>query len=147
MVKRFLNILNREISGLHQAAYLLRFFAICSQIIALFRDRILAAQFGAGNTLDLYYAAFRIPDILFVTVASVVSISVLIPFLLERFEKGEGEAKEFIDSVFSFFFCFMFVIGVLAYLTAPYFMALLFPVFAKSASFPDLIKLTRILIL
>ena len=106
MVKRFFNLLNREISGLHQAAYLLGFFAICSQVLALVRDRILAAEFGAGNTLDLYYSAFRIPDILFVVVASIVSISVLIPFLIERFERSDGEAKEFIDTVFSFFFCF-----------------------------------------
>ena len=147
MVKSFLNFLNKEIIGLHQAAYLLGFFAICSQVLALVRDRILASQFGASNTLDLYYSAFRIPDILFVTVASIVSVSVLIPFLIERFEKGEEEAKEFIDTVFSFFFCFMLVVGVLAYITAPYFMKLLFPVFARSESFPELIKLTRILLL
>jgi putative peptidoglycan lipid II flippase len=147
MVKGFLNLLNREINSLHQAAYLLGFFAICSQILALIRDRILASQFGAGNTLDLYYSAFRIPDILFVTVASIVSISVLIPFLIERFEKGQSEAKEFIDTVFSFFFCFMFVMGIVAYITAPYFMALLFPLFAQTSSFPELVELTRILIL
>ena len=109
MVKSFLNLLNKEITGLHQAAYLLGFFAICSQVLALFRDRILAAEFGAGNTLDLYYSAFRIPDILFVTVASIVSISVLIPFLVEKFEKSFEEAKEFIDTIFSFFFCFVVV--------------------------------------
>ncbi len=147
MVKRFLNLINREVNGLHQAAYLLGFFAICSQVLALFRDRILASQFGAGNTLDLYYSAFRIPDILFATVASIVSVSVLIPFLIERFEKSDEDAKEFIDMIFSFFFCFMLVVGVLAYITAPYFMKLLFPVFAKSTSFPDLIHLTRILLL
>jgi hypothetical protein len=55
MVKSFLNILNREISGLHQAAYLLGFFAICSQVLALFRDRILSCINDVsklpGNTL------------------------------------------------------------------------------------------------
>lgn len=147
MVKRFLDLINKEIKGLHEAAYLLGFFAICSQVLALIRDRILAGQFGAGDTLDLYYSAFRIPDILFVTVASIVSISVIIPFLIERFEKGEKEAKEFIDTVFSFFFCFMFVVGLIAYITAPYFMARLFPIFAKSNNFSDLVYLTRILIL
>ncbi|MBA3733447.1 hypothetical protein H0W91_03680 [Patescibacteria group bacterium] len=147
MVKNFLNYINREINGLHQAAYLLGFFAICSQVLAVIRDRILAVQFGAGNTLDLYYSAFRIPDIIFVTVASIVSISVLIPFLMERFEKGDDEAKEFIDTVFSFFFCFIFVVSLVAYFTAPYFMAFLFPVFAKSTAFPELISLSRVLLL
>ena len=147
MVKKFLDLINKEIVGLHQAAYLLGFFAICSQVLALIRDRILASQFGAGNILDLYYSAFRIPDILFVTVASIVSISVLIPFLIERFEKDDNSAKEFIDTVFSFFFCFMVVAGIIAYITAPYFMGFLFPVFVNSGSFPDLILLTRILLL
>ncbi len=147
MVKRFIEVINREITGIHQAAYLLGFFAICSQVLALFRDRILASHFGASNILDLYYSAIRIPDILFVTVASIVSISVLIPFLLERMEKGEKEGKEFIDSVFSFYFCFMFVVGVIAYFTSPYFMKLLFPVFAKGPDFQSLVSLTRILLL
>ncbi len=147
MVKRFFNIINGEINGLHQAAYLLGFFALCSQILALFRDRILAGQFGAGNTLDMYYSAFRIPDFLFVTVASIVSISVLIPFLIEKMERSETEAREFLDTMFSFFFCFMIVCGVIAYITAPYFMAKIFPVFAKGSSFSDLVMLTRILLL
>lgn len=147
MVKNLLNILNREITGLHQAAYLLGFFAICSQVLALFRDRILASQFGAGNTLDLYYSAFRIPDILFVTVASVVSISVLIPFLIERFEKGESEAREFIDSVFSFFFFFMVLSGIVAFFATPYLMSVLFPIFKDTIYFSELVSLTRILLL
>lgn len=147
MVKRLLDFINKEIIGLHQAAYLLGFFAICSQVLALFRDRILAYQFGASDTLDLYYSAFRIPDIIFVTVASIVSVSVLIPFLIERFEKGESEAKKFIDNVFSFFFLFIAVVSFLAYITAPYFMSLLFPIFSESESFPELIKLTRVLLL
>ncbi|TSC70208.1 MAG: Integral membrane protein MviN [Parcubacteria group bacterium Gr01-1014_46] len=133
--------------GLHEAAYLLGFFAICSQVLALFRDRILASEFGAGNVLDIYYSAFRIPDILFVTVASVVSVSVLIPFLIERFEKGEKEAKEFIDTVFSFFFCLISFMGILAYIFTPNLMAKLFPMFASTDSFPELVKLTRILLL
>ncbi len=147
MVKRFLNFINKEISGLHQAAYLLGFFAICSQVLALVRDRILAHQFGANNTLDIYYSAFRIPDILFVTVASIVSVSVLIPFLIERFEQSEESAKEFIDSVFTFFFFFMMLVGIVSYIATPFIMAKLFPVFAKSDSFPQLVKLSRILLL
>jgi putative peptidoglycan lipid II flippase len=147
MVKSFFNVLNREIAGLHQAAYLLGFFAICSQVLALFRDRILAAQFGAGNTLDLYYAAFRIPDILFVTVASIVSISVLIPFLIERFERDGDEARDFVDNVFSFFFCFMVFSSIIAFFLTPYLLSKIFPVFVGTGSFGELVSLSRILLL
>lgn len=147
MVKRLLQVLHSEIAGLHQAAYLLGFFALCSQVLALFRDRILAAQFGAANTLDLYYSAFRIPDIIFVLAASIVSISVLIPFLIEASQKGKEQAREFVDTIFSFFFLLILVVSALAYIAAPSILRVLFPVFAASAQFGDLIHLTRILLL
>jgi putative peptidoglycan lipid II flippase len=125
----------------------LGFFALCSQVLALFRDRLLAAHFGATTTLDLYYSAFRIPDFLFATVASIVSISVLMPYLLEKIETGNSNAREFVDNIFSFFFLFMIVVGVLAFFTAPFFLSLLFPPFARSANFGNLVALTRILLL
>ena len=36
-----------------------------SRFLGIFRDRILAGLFGASDTLDIYYAAFRIPDLIF----------------------------------------------------------------------------------
>ena len=77
MVRRILNVLQKEVRGLHEAAYLLAVFGISSQILALIRDRLLTRELGAGEILDIYYAAFRIPDFIFVTVASAVSLSVL----------------------------------------------------------------------
>lgn len=147
MVKKIFSIFNKEVSGLHQAAYLLGFFAICSQVLALFRDRIFAAKFGTGEVLDFYYAAFRIPDFIFVTVASIVSISVIIPFLIEKFEKSDNEAKDFIDNIFSFFFFFIIFISIVAYFFTPYILSVLFPKFTNMGSFSSLISLTRILLL
>jgi len=60
MVKRIIKLLNREISGLHEAAYLLGAFTFASQLLALVRDRALASFFGAGETLDIYYAALSL---------------------------------------------------------------------------------------
>ena len=51
MVKRVTRIFTREVRGLHEAAYLLAAFALLSQVLALVRDRLFAAQFGAGETL------------------------------------------------------------------------------------------------
>lgn len=47
------------------AAFIIALAGIASRVLGLVRDRILAAQFGAGDTLDIYYAAFRIPDLLY----------------------------------------------------------------------------------
>ena len=71
--------LARPIRGLHQAAYLLAALTLASQVLALLRDRTFAHTFGAGQILDLYYAAFRMPDLVFALVSSLVSAYVIIP--------------------------------------------------------------------
>ncbi|MEK7634834.1 MAG: lipid II flippase MurJ [Patescibacteria group bacterium] len=146
MVKRILGIFHKEISGLHQAAYLLGFFALCSQILALVRDRILASQFGATSTLDLYYAAFRIPDFIFITVGSMVSVSVLIPFIIERSQKDGDGGKKFISNIFSFFFLFIVATCAVVFFFVPSLCKYLFPGFDPS-NLSQVISLTRVLLL
>jgi putative peptidoglycan lipid II flippase len=79
MVKKLFKVFGGATDSIHEAAYLLGFFALLSQFLGLFRDRLLAHYFGAGQMLDIYYASFRIPDLIFATVASLVSASVIIP--------------------------------------------------------------------
>lgn len=86
IIKLF-NKVNGEISGVHQAAFLIGFFTLLAQVLGLVRDRALAHFFGAGLQLDIYYAAFRVPDLIFATAASLVSISVIIPFINKAEEK------------------------------------------------------------
>ena len=81
MVKDFVNLLNREFKDIHQAAIVIAIFTFLSQILGLLRDRALAHIVGPSEALDVYYAAFRIPDFLFVSVASLISMTVLLPVL------------------------------------------------------------------
>ena len=146
MVKRIIGLLNKEISGLHEAAYLLGTFALLSHLLALLRDRSLAHFFGAGEILDIYYASFRIPDFLFITVASIVSISVLIPFLTDRESKNVKEEKKFINSIFTSFFAFMTATSLVVFLLLPFVLKYVFPGFDENA-LNETLKLTRILLL
>ncbi len=144
MVKRFFNIFYKEIDGLLEAAYLLGSFAILSQILALFRDRVLAGSFGTGHVLDIYYASFEIPDFIFATVASIVSISVLIPFITEKLETSKEETKYFINSIFSFFSVIIVAVCILVFIFMPYLAPKVFPGIADHVT---LIKMSRILLL
>jgi len=56
---------DRPTQSITAAAFIVAMAGIASRFLGLFRDRILASQFGAGDTLDTYYAAFRIPDLLY----------------------------------------------------------------------------------
>lgn len=145
MVKKAFSFLHREIASVNHAAYFLAALSLVSQFLALIRDRLFAAQFGADKTLDLYYAAFRIPDFIFVIVSSLVSVSVLIPLLLAHAERSKEEAKRFISTVFTAFFLGMVVIAGIAFLLVPYIIPRIFPSFAADHAL--LIKLTRLLLL
>ncbi|MFC1720842.1 murein biosynthesis integral membrane protein MurJ [Patescibacteria group bacterium] len=150
MVKRILNILNKEYAGLHRAAYLLGIFALLSQVLALVRDRLLAHAFGAGAALDVYYAAFRVPDLIYISVASLVSVTVLIPFLAEKInpdvQKGSEEAKNFLNSVFSAFFTIIIFVAAVIFLFAPQISNIIAPGFSLEQK-DELIVLMRILLL
>lgn len=54
-----------QINSITIAAILVAASSLVSRFLGIFRDRILAGEFGAGDTLDVYYAAFRVPDLIF----------------------------------------------------------------------------------
>lgn len=60
-----LKFLNSESKSVVGAAAIVGALSFVSRIVGLIRDRILLGHFGAGATLDAYYAAFKLPDLLF----------------------------------------------------------------------------------
>lgn len=146
MVKKLLALLHREWSGLHEAAFLIGLFAILSQILALFRDRLLAHSFGAGQTLDIYYSAFRIPDLIFAGVASFMSALVLIPILTRKAQESDVRAQKFLDDTFTVFSIILIVVSILVFVAVPTLIHLFFPVFVGDAQ-SELVFMTRILLL
>ena len=147
MVTRLLAALGREIKGLHEAAYLLATFAVLSQLLALVRDKILAFMFGASSALDVYYGAFRIPDLLFVSIGSLVSASVLLPYFVERFSSGEETGKRFLDSIFSIFFIAMTLSCAVVFVLMPQIAKLLIPGLAEGPFAHEFILSARIMLL
>jgi len=61
----FKNIFRRPINSITVAAGLVALSSLASRFLGVVRDHILAGQFGAGATLDVYYAAFRVPDLIY----------------------------------------------------------------------------------
>lgn len=146
MVTRVISLFYREVRGLHQAAYVLALFALASQILAVIRDRLLAHQFGAGLELDIYYAAFRIPDLLFVLFASVLSVYVLLPFVSRARLESDAQAARVLSQVYSVFLIGYTLIAASICLIAPYLVAWLYPGFSEG-SLETVTTLTRILLL
>jgi len=144
MVRKIFKSLSQPVRGLHQAAYLLALLTLASQVLALVRDRIFAHQLGAGEILDLYYAAFKIPDVVFALVASLVSAYVLIPRMQGVKPR---EAESLLSQSATFLVVGGGVLGVLLYLAAPSVLFWLFPTFRHSAHASAFVSLARMLLL
>ncbi len=152
MVRRFIarivapvrNVIMRPIRSLHQAAYLLAGLTLASQALALARDRIFAHVFGAGHVLDLYYSAFRVPDIVFALVASLVSAYVIIPRITGM---DREKVRELLSDSASFLFGLGGIICIVLAFFMPQFLDFLYPTFTSSPLSSQFVLLARILLL
>ena len=86
---------------------------------ALPRQDTRAFEFGAGHTLDLYYAAFRVPDLLFATVASLFSHLRALAHPLAARRGKEGLMMSFLRDALWVFFAGMSFISLILYALAP----------------------------
>ncbi len=148
MASRIFRFLNKEFKGVNEAALLLGGFTFLSQILGLLRDRSLAHFVGAGPVLDVYYAAFRIPDFLYISIASLASITVLMPFLMERINKDRSmkKARSFLNNIFSAYAMFMAVASILIAILMPKLVNYIAPGFSQS-QLTSLITMSRIMLL
>ncbi len=148
MPKKILTFLNKEFNGINEAALLLGGFAFVSQLLGLIRDRMLASAIGPGRVLDIYYAAFRVPDFLYISIASLASITVLLPFLIDRMKQGDDKtkAREFLNNVFSAYMLFMMVISFLVAILMPYIAHYIAPGF-NNTELASLVLTSRIMLL
>src|SRR3989344_5363281 len=142
MVRRILGAFTREIRGLHQAAYVLAGFSVLSQILGLLRDRTFAHLFGAGPVLDAYFAAFKIPDLVFAFLTLFVSSFALIPLLSAR---GEREQGVLIGNVLFVFGAMAILASAVLWFLMPGLIPLIFPGF-RPETLADTVDLSRIML-
>lgn len=149
MVKKLFSLIHKEFSGITEAAFLLAGFAFLSQILGLIRDRSFAHVLGASGSLDVYYASFRIPDLMFNSVSTMVSITVLLPFVIDRLkgdENNTSEARVFLSQVFSGFLALMAVVSVVLFVFMPDIAPFIAPGF-DSAQIYELVLTSRVMLL
>jgi len=148
-MEKIFRIFSKEYANANQAALLLGSFAFLSQVLALFRDRSFAHFIGPSPLLDAYYAAFRIPDLIFISIASLASITVLIPFIVAKMDgdKVTPEARKFLGDVFTVFFATIVLVSLVAFLIMPYLVAnFISPGFTSEMQL-RVVELSRIMLL
>jgi len=130
MIKKLLY----KIDSITIAALLVAISSLASRFLGIFRDRILASEFGAGQTLDVYYAAFRIPDLIFNLIVlgalSAGFIPVFTRLLKKHFDNNNEEAWQVASIVLNLLGIALVVLNILGIIFAPFLMKLIAPGFS-----------------
>ena len=130
------------------AGVVLTLAQIVSNVMGLFRDRFLASTFGAGDTLDVYYAAFRFPDLIYnLLILGALSAAFIPVFtgLISDPEKKE-EAWKLASDMMNMAILFIIFFSILFAIFAPWLMKLVAPGFSPE-KLASTVMFTRIMFL
>ena len=142
----FNDFFNSEAKTINRAALILAASAMFSRLLGVLRDSLLYRTFGAGRELDAYFAAFRVPDLVYnILIAGGVVVAFL-PLFSEYFLKSKEEAWRFANNVLNVFLLFLVSISLIFAVFAPFFVKLITPGF-DSEQLALVVLLSRILFL
>jgi putative peptidoglycan lipid II flippase len=127
LIKKLLAIQTKSISF---ASLILAGSYLSSALLGLLRDRLLAGRFGAGNELDVYYAAFTIPDFIALILVFGAISSAIIPIFSSYLVSSKQEAWDYAVNLLHIFLFFLIVTCVIFIIFAPFFVALIAPGFS-----------------
>lgn len=114
-MSKLLRRANKRIS-LSGAATLLVAASILGQLLGFFRTKLINANFPAygPESTDAFFAAFKIPDFFFFTIAAGALGVAFMPFLADRLEKGDKNGMwELTDSLLNLLAILTGIVGIL----------------------------------
>jgi putative peptidoglycan lipid II flippase len=132
--------------SLGKATVLIGSFALLSRVAGLLRDMLLSSQFGAGDTLDIYTSAFRLPDFIFNLLVLGTLSAAFIPVFLEKLSQSRQAALELAAKIFNLSLLAMGALCLLAFFLAEPLTRVLVPGFAGE-KLRQTVELTRLFLL
>jgi len=115
-LKGFLNSKQNTVAG---AAIILTVTVLASRLLGLVRDRLLAGAFGATTSLDVYFAAFRIPDLVYSIIFAGGVIVSLLPLFSDLQNKEKEKSWDMINNILNIFIVFFFVFTAVFFIFTP----------------------------
>ena len=145
MKNKIIELLNKKYDNPNIIAYLIGSTALISAILGLIRNRLLAHFIGAGETLDIYFAAFKIPDFIFLFSTSFISIFAILPFFSDKENESKEALKKFMDACFTVFIIILLLISTITFVILPYLTERLFSF--EGEALKTLISFSRLFLL
>ena len=143
MIKSFLNSKSKTIVS---AAVILGAASLISRALGLVRDRMLAGTFGAGDELDIYYAAFRIPDLVYSLLVLGAISAGFIPVFIGYLKKNKEKSWYLANNLLNILVLSLIVICSILIIFTPWLIKLIAPGFS-SEKISSTVQLARIMFL
>jgi putative peptidoglycan lipid II flippase len=116
---------NSEQKSIKIAAFVMIIAVLMSRFLGLIRDRLLAGTFGASIDLDIYYAAFRMPDLIYsIFLAGGIIVSFLLIFS-EYQKKNKEDSWKISNSILNLFAILYGIFFVIFFFVSPDFISAL----------------------
>lgn len=126
--------------------------SLVSRLLGVLRDSLFARIFGAGGVgifnLDVYYGAFKIPDLIYGILISGAVGTAFIP-VLAMIRKGkdfDSVESDFVSNTINIFCVFTFIFVIFAFIFAPLLVDFLVPGFSEESKVLT-VEATRIMLL
>ncbi len=134
----FKKILDGQSKNITGAAIILAAAALASRFLGLIRDRILAHYFGAGPLMDAYWAAFKIPDLIYNLLILGALSAGFIPIFTKLYNekklgllenKERKNAWELVSNIINTLGVLLIILTAVLIILTPYLMPLVAPGF------------------
>lgn len=130
MVKSIIGLLSTRQSTILSGAFILMIAVFASRLLGLIRDRLLAHNFDSSVT-SIFFAAFRLPDLLFqLLIFGALSVAFIPVFTDYLNQKGKKEAFLFASNILNLSLLIFGIVTTLAFIFVEPLNKLLVPGFA-----------------
>src|SRR3989344_2428686 len=129
---RFQTLVRSISSTAGGGALLIAAFSVISKLLGFLRDRLIAGHFGASRIADIYFASFRIPDLVFNILVLGALTSAFIPIFQKTWNSDRRAGIELSNSILNILLLVIGVLAALLVVLAPQVMPLIVPGFQPS---------------
>lgn len=140
------NFINRESASITSAAFIIAIATLTSKFLGVLRDSIFASRFP-GDDMDIYFAAFRIPDFIYnIVVLGALSAGFIPIFARLTAQDKKEEAFKAANNILNILFVILSFLTLFAIVLTPQLTDLLAPGFDPEKK-QMTVELTRIMFL
>ncbi len=147
-MNRFFEFFDKLEQNFHlgKATVIIAVLTLVSRLMGFLRDLFLASQLGTSAQTDIYFTAFRLPDVVYNLLVLGTLSAAFIPIFTEAYTKNKAEAWRIASSILNISILVMGVICLLLFAFTEPLTKIIAPGFSD-AELAETVKLTRIFLL